>query len=275
MAGRVHHRLEDGLFPSLRERDGQSEDAALEEERRLAYVAITRARERLVLTPRADAAGVGRDPAAGAVAVPRRSAAGRASPSRRGPRRSRRAAPAIVDGDWARGRRRSPRASGRGGGDELRSARADDDEPVFRVDRAAPPFGAAADDDAPSRSAFRTGDQVSHPLHGVGRVIAITGERQGHQGDRRFSRRGSQDGDREVLDRFGRLAELARSSGRPISDAGSTRLRGHVPAKPEAVTRRQSPRCRRWRACVVRLEVGWALSSMRSFAQRSTETTMP
>src|SRR5207245_2276127 len=29
--------LEDGLFPSLRERDGVSEDAALEEERRLAY----------------------------------------------------------------------------------------------------------------------------------------------------------------------------------------------------------------------------------------------
>src|SRR5204863_5486566 len=41
--------LEDGLFPSLRERDGTSEDAALEEERRLAYVAITRARERLGL----------------------------------------------------------------------------------------------------------------------------------------------------------------------------------------------------------------------------------
>ena len=34
--------MEDGLFPSLREREGQSEDAQLEEERRLAYVAITR-----------------------------------------------------------------------------------------------------------------------------------------------------------------------------------------------------------------------------------------
>src|SRR6185295_11813929 len=42
--------LEDGLFPSLREREGQNVDAQLEEERRLAYVAITRARERLVLT---------------------------------------------------------------------------------------------------------------------------------------------------------------------------------------------------------------------------------
>jgi len=42
--------MEDGLFPSLREREGVNEDAALEEERRLAYVAITRARHRLVLT---------------------------------------------------------------------------------------------------------------------------------------------------------------------------------------------------------------------------------
>src|SRR5262249_60826443 len=42
--------MEDGLFPSLREREGTSEDAALEEERRLAYVAITRARERLVMS---------------------------------------------------------------------------------------------------------------------------------------------------------------------------------------------------------------------------------
>lgn len=39
--------LEDGVFPSLR--DGEDEDT-LEEERRLAYVAITRARERLFLT---------------------------------------------------------------------------------------------------------------------------------------------------------------------------------------------------------------------------------
>jgi DNA helicase-2/ATP-dependent DNA helicase PcrA len=39
--------LEDGVFPSLR--DGEDPDV-LEEERRLAYVAITRARERLILT---------------------------------------------------------------------------------------------------------------------------------------------------------------------------------------------------------------------------------
>jgi DNA helicase-2/ATP-dependent DNA helicase PcrA len=42
--------MEDGLFPSLREREEVSEDAAMEEERRLAYVAITRARDRLVMS---------------------------------------------------------------------------------------------------------------------------------------------------------------------------------------------------------------------------------
>lgn len=42
--------MEDGLFPSLRPRDDVSEASSLEEERRLAYVAITRAREYLVLT---------------------------------------------------------------------------------------------------------------------------------------------------------------------------------------------------------------------------------
>lgn len=42
--------MEDGLFPSLRERQGVDEVDALEEERRLAYVAMTRAMERLVLS---------------------------------------------------------------------------------------------------------------------------------------------------------------------------------------------------------------------------------
>ncbi len=42
--------LEDGLFPSLRPRAEIDESAALEEERRLAYVALTRARRRLFLS---------------------------------------------------------------------------------------------------------------------------------------------------------------------------------------------------------------------------------
>jgi DNA helicase II / ATP-dependent DNA helicase PcrA len=45
--------LEDGLFPSLRERrsgEGDDDKKSLEEERRLAYVALTRAEDRLILT---------------------------------------------------------------------------------------------------------------------------------------------------------------------------------------------------------------------------------
>lgn len=42
--------MEDGLFPSLREREGTSDEDSLEEERRLAYVAITRAREHLIVS---------------------------------------------------------------------------------------------------------------------------------------------------------------------------------------------------------------------------------
>ncbi len=42
--------MEDGLFPSVRERADTDNEAALEEERRLAYVAMTRAKQRLILT---------------------------------------------------------------------------------------------------------------------------------------------------------------------------------------------------------------------------------
>ena len=42
--------LEEGLFPSLRERDEADSHDTIEEERRLAYVAMTRAEDRLILT---------------------------------------------------------------------------------------------------------------------------------------------------------------------------------------------------------------------------------
>ncbi len=42
--------MEDGLFPNLREREDMTEQQTIEEERRLAYVAMTRAEDRLVLT---------------------------------------------------------------------------------------------------------------------------------------------------------------------------------------------------------------------------------
>ncbi|HEX3762191.1 MAG TPA: UvrD-helicase domain-containing protein [Kofleriaceae bacterium] len=147
--------MEDGLFPSLREREGVSEDAALEEERRLAYVAITRARERLVLSQARTRRVWGeiriQDPSRFLDDLPADSLAQ--------PRRARISVPAprIVDGDWA-GRARRPRpARAR---DELDQRISYDDEPVFRVDDA---------------GGFVIGAEVTHAALGAGRVVAVTG----------------------------------------------------------------------------------------------------
>ena len=65
--------LEEGLFPHSRSRDDEAE---LEEERRLCYVGITRARKQLVLDERGQAAGVRRVSEHRAVAVHRRDSGG-------------------------------------------------------------------------------------------------------------------------------------------------------------------------------------------------------
>ena len=154
--------LEDGLFPSLRERDDQNEDAALEEERRLAYVAITRARERLVMTHARTRRVWGEirmqgpsrfldDLPPGCVAQPAR---GRAQTP---------VAPRIVDGTWAaRGPRRS--GAGRGGRDELDQRVEYDDEPVYQL---GDPRGGGGQ--------FGIGAIVIHPTLGTGRVMSSTG----------------------------------------------------------------------------------------------------
>jgi DNA helicase II / ATP-dependent DNA helicase PcrA len=153
--------LEDGLFPSLREREGTSEDAALEEERRLAYVAITRARERLVLTHARTRRVWGEfrpqvpsrfldDVPPGCLAAPRRGEA----PMPKGPR--------IVDGNWA------PKPSGfaaRRRRDDLDQRVEYDDGPVFRV----------GEDDQVPRGGFVVGAAVSHQTLGAGRVVGVTG----------------------------------------------------------------------------------------------------
>jgi DNA helicase-2/ATP-dependent DNA helicase PcrA len=150
--------LEDGLFPSLREREGTSEDAALEEERRLAYVAITRARERLVLSHARTRRVWGetriQDPSRFLDDLPPDSL-GHAD--RRRARVNVPSAPRIVDGDWA-GRPRKPRPSR--SHDELDQRPSYDDEPVFRVEDAGD---------------FAIGAQVSHAALGSGRVVAVTG----------------------------------------------------------------------------------------------------
>ncbi|MGN6105712.1 MAG: 3'-5' exonuclease, partial [Kofleriaceae bacterium] len=152
--------LEDGLFPSLREREGTSEDAALEEERRLAYVAITRARERLVMTHARTRRVWGEirmqgpsrfldDLPAGSLAAPRRTTPQLPN----GPR--------IVDGNWAQRKRGfgAPRQH-----DEF-DQRVEDDEPVFRV----------GEDDLVPQGGFQIGATVSHSTLGAGRVVGISG----------------------------------------------------------------------------------------------------
>ncbi len=163
--------MEDGLFPSLRERDGQSEDAAARGGA-AARVRRDHARARAARAhARADPPGLGRDPDPGPVAVPRRSPARRA----RGTRAALARGPAARDGPTrARDRRRyvageaaPPKRFGSGSVSDEFDQRTHDDEPVFRVDedlegeRAAQPF--------------RSGDTVAHTLLGVGRVVAVSG----------------------------------------------------------------------------------------------------
>ena len=146
--------MEDGLFPSLREREGTSEDAALEEERRLAYVAITRARERLVLSQARTRRVWGEI----RIQAPSRFLDDLPPDSLAQPRRARVSAPAprIVDGNWSgRARRPAPSRSR----DEMDQRTAYDDEPVYRVDEAD----------------FVIGAEVSHASLGTGRVVAVTG----------------------------------------------------------------------------------------------------
>lgn len=149
--------LEDGLFPSLRERDGISEDAQLEEERRLAYVALTRARQQLVLTHARTRRVWGEIRLQG----PSRflnALQSLVTPSRRvhSPR-----APRSNDGKWPES---PPRRIGRGSINEF-DQRVVDDEPVFQVDDVSSDTG----------QQFRAGDAVSHSQLGIGRVVAVSG----------------------------------------------------------------------------------------------------
>ncbi len=164
--------MEDGLFPSLREREGTSEDAALEEERRLAYVAITRAREKLVLTHARTRRQWGeiriQGPSRFLEDIPtgcfgqKFSRTPRPSFVPRGPRMDSmddQSSPAA-SGQW---RARLP-TKARRLQNEFDQRSHDDDEPVFHVD-----------DDMPSSSGFLVGSNVSHSTLGVGRVVAVAG----------------------------------------------------------------------------------------------------
>ncbi len=172
--------LEDGLFPSLREREDQDEDAAMEEERRLAYVALTRARDRLILT----SARVRRvwgemryqtpsrfldDIPASCLAMPRRGGAGGGAARPGGATRPPGVAPAMA-----------PRPAGNGAGvgavavrrpafDEHDQRSQDDDEPSFDLD---------GDRSRPQSRVerLRPGVRVNHVQFGTGRVVDSSGE---------------------------------------------------------------------------------------------------
>ncbi len=142
----------------------------MEEERRLAYVAITRARERLVMTHARIRRVWGEmrpctpsrfldDLPPDCLAQPRQ----RTHATARGPR--------IVDGNWqppaASGQwKRGGRGGfGRGTGDDFDQRVQHDDEPVYRVD-----------DGDQDRNQFAIGSTVAHSTLGPGRVVSVTGD---------------------------------------------------------------------------------------------------
>ncbi len=158
--------LEDGLFPSLREREGTSEDSALEEERRLAYVAITRARERLILSHARTRRQWGeiriQDPSRFLLDLPAGTIApreGRTISSFGAPK-----GPRIEDGNFIRARGSAVKRREVASEFDQRPPPDHDDVPVYRVDA-----------DVRRPEPFRTGDQVQHELHGTGRVVAVVG----------------------------------------------------------------------------------------------------
>ncbi len=167
--------LEDGLFPSLREREGQDEDAQLEEERRLAYVALTRAMDRLVLTAARTRRTWGEirvqtpsrfldDIPAACLARPRRGATPVAAVSSGGgwPRAG---APAMA----RRPDRPAPRRSLGTTYDEHDQRSHDDDEPSFDLDG----------DRGTARlreDRIGAGARVRHVQFGAGRVVDAQGQ---------------------------------------------------------------------------------------------------
>jgi DNA helicase-2/ATP-dependent DNA helicase PcrA len=156
--------MEDGLFPSMREREGTSEAESLEEERRLAYVAITRARDRLFLSSARVRRVWGKD----SMQAPSRFLddipAGCLSQPIRPPTPVRpvltQAPPMAVrkpKREWDEFDQRTPQA---------------DDEPVYRLDAdVRDDARAAADPNDP----YRPGRSVSHAAFGAGKVVEARG----------------------------------------------------------------------------------------------------
>ncbi len=150
--------LEEGLFPSLRERDGMEDRGdSLEEERRLAYVAMTRARDRLVLTNARTRRHWGEvrmnQPSRFLDEIPPEYVAVRARPRPAAPSRPQRRASSLRP-TYDEFDQRLPY------GDEDGVPVYDESEPV------------------PAQDAIGAGDRVHHASFGHGRVIESRGEGQ-------------------------------------------------------------------------------------------------
>jgi DNA helicase-2/ATP-dependent DNA helicase PcrA len=151
--------LEDGLFPSLRERDGTSEAEGLEEERRLAYVAITRARDQLFLSSARVRRVWGKD----SMQAPSRFLDDLPPGCLAAPIRP----PAPATQAWTQAPPMGVRTSrpARREWDELDQRSGGDDEPVFHLDA-----DTRAGDDP-----YSPGRAVSHAAFGAGRVLEARG----------------------------------------------------------------------------------------------------
>ncbi len=152
--------LEDGLFPSLREREEVDQDRALEEERRLAYVALTRAKERLFLSMARTRRVWGeirlQVPSRFLDDIPERCLAM--------PERARSVSSSASESPAMAAPRREARPHPRRQRDELDQREFDDREIVYQVDR-----------EQEDTLAPVSGAKVSHAAFGVGRVIEATG----------------------------------------------------------------------------------------------------
>ncbi len=152
--------LEDGTFPHIR---SLSDEQQLEEERRLAYVGVTRARERLYISRAAvrTAWGVPNE------FPPSRFLADR--PDELIDWRRRESSTSAIRGGWGSGF-----GSSRGAGDGWSRRKADDERPVLPKTGAT--FGSATPRaDVPS---LAVGDKVTHDAYGLGTVVALEGAGQ-------------------------------------------------------------------------------------------------
>ena len=168
--------LEDGVFPHLRT---LGDPAELAEERRLAYVGITRARAAALSVPRAVALGLGRaawnPPSRFLDEIPGELA----SVDRRGRPRSRSSA---AYGDDGAGRATATTVTGRSGADR-RSAQ----EQLAAAKLARGGLRGGAGNRA--IPALVPGDRVTHDAWGMGTVVATRGSWRRRAGPDRFRQR--------------------------------------------------------------------------------------